>query len=49
MFTWPVAVEPKPLPSVTVSVIVLLGVPKLKLQVEELEQICGPECMERAG
>lgn len=40
--TCPVAVELSPLLSVTVRVIVLLAVPKLKLHVEELEQICVP-------
>jgi hypothetical protein len=40
--TVPVAVELNPLLSVTVSVIVLLAVPKLNVQVEELEQIDEP-------
>ena len=40
--TVPVAVELNPLPSVTVKVMVLLAVPKLKLQVDEFVQICVP-------
>ena len=40
--TVPVAVDVRPLLSVTVSVIVLLAVPKLKLQLDELEQIAVP-------
>ena len=40
--TVPVAVELSPLVSVTVNVIVLLAVPKLKLQLDELEQIEEP-------
>src|ERR1039457_5243357 len=40
--TVPVAVELTPLLSVTVRVMVLLGVPKLKLQLDELEQIGVP-------
>lgn len=40
--TSPVAVELLPLASVTVSVMVLLVVPNLKLQIEELEQMRVP-------
>ena len=40
--TVPVAVEVSPLLSVTVNVIVLLAVPKLKLQLDEFVQICVP-------
>ena len=40
--TVPVAVELSPLLSVVVNVIVLLAVPKLKLQLDELEQIEEP-------
>jgi len=47
MFTWPVAVEVRLLLSVTVNVIVLLGVPNGAVQVDEFAADSGCRCSSR--